>query len=51
MIKVIKQKRKTISIKIDEFNNIIVKAPLFLSDAKIQNYINSKQNWIKKQIQ
>lgn len=50
MIKIIKQKRKTISIKIDEFNNIIVKAPLFLSNNDIQKFINLKESWIKKHL-
>lgn len=48
MIKVIKQKRKTITIKIDEFNNITIKAPVFLSDKEVEDFIKSKEDWIEK---
>lgn len=37
------------SITIDESGEVIVKAPLFLSNSKINEFVNSKANWIKKQ--
>ncbi|MBR3804537.1 MAG: DUF45 domain-containing protein [Clostridia bacterium] len=48
MIKVIKSSRKTISIQIDKTGEITVKAPIFLSDEKINDYIISKKSWIEK---
>ncbi len=46
MIKVVKSKRKTISILVDNYGKVIVKAPYFLSDDKIFEYVKSKQKWI-----
>ena len=48
MIKIIKSVRKTISIQIDKAGEITVKAPIFLSDEKIEKYISSKKKWIEK---
>ena len=48
MIKVIKSSRKTISIQIDKTGEITVKAPLYLGDEKIENFIKSKKSWIEK---
>ena len=45
---VIKSKRKTLSISINENAQLIVRAPNRLSDAKIQEFINEKSSWIIK---
>ena len=48
--KIIKSKRKTISIIISTNNEIIVKAPYFVTEKTISEFINSKQSWIDKHI-
>lgn len=49
-IKLIKKKRKTISIKIDEKGEIIVSAPLHISNSKLEELIKSKEAWILSKI-
>ncbi len=48
MIEIVKSKRRTISISIDSFGKVLVKAPYFLSDEKINEYILKKKDWINK---
>ncbi|MBE5743970.1 MAG: M48 family metallopeptidase [Clostridiales bacterium] len=48
MIKILRKKRKTLSINIDVFGNVIVKAPLFVKDSEIEHFINLKKPWISK---
>ncbi len=45
---VIRTKRKTLSISINENAELIVRAPRRISDAKIQDFINAKRSWIIK---
>ena len=45
---VIKSKRKTLSISINENAQLIVRAPNRISDARIQEFINEKSSWIIK---
>ena len=47
-LKIIKEKRKTISLKIDDDLSISIKAPIFCSNKEIDNFIKSKKNWITK---
>lgn len=47
--KLIRQNRKTLSISIKN-QILIIKAPLKLETNQIQNFVNEKENWIKKQI-
>jgi len=42
----IRSKRKTLSIKISKDAELLVKAPLYLSEHIIKDYINSKKDWI-----
>ena len=42
----IRSKRKTLSIQISKEAEIMVKAPLYLSKHIIEEFINSKKNWI-----
>ena len=46
----IKSKRKTISIMIDKEANIIVKAPISVSQRYIDDYVASKKSWIEKNV-
>ena len=48
MIKILRSKRRTLSINIDVFGNVTVKAPLYVSDKKINEFISSKKDWINK---
>lgn len=48
MYTVIKQKRKTISLIIDEDLKVIVKAPYQLSNKQIDDFVNEHQLWIEK---
>ena len=45
---IIKSNRKTLSISINENAELIVRAPNRISDQKIQDFINEKENWITK---
>ena len=48
-MKIIKSFRKSMSISIDEEGELIIKAPYFLSNNKIMNFVESKKKWIEKQ--
>jgi len=45
-----RKKRKTISIKIDDFCNITVSAPLKLSQSKIDEFLTQKSQWISRKL-
>jgi len=45
---IIRSNRKTLSISINENAELIVRAPNRISDQKIQDFINEKENWITK---
>jgi len=45
---IIRSKRKTLSISINENAELIVRAPNRISDQKIQDFINEKKNWITR---
>ncbi len=47
-IKIIKSKRKSISIEINRDLCIIVRAPILMSNRKINEFINEKSEWINK---
>ena len=47
--KLIRQNRKTLSISIKN-QILIIKSPLKLATFQIQNFVNEKEDWIKKQI-
>ena len=44
--KIIRSKRKTLSLTINENAELIIRAPKRLSIEKIQDFINEKENWI-----
>ncbi len=45
----IREKRKTISMRVNSNGEIIVKAPLKATTAVIEDFISSKSHWIEKQ--
>lgn len=46
-----RSKRKTISLSVNENGDIIVKAPYFVHQKIIENFILEKQDWLKKQVE
>ena len=46
----IKSKRKTISISVDPKGNVLVKAPLRLSDKKVLELVKQKSSWIEQKL-
>ena len=46
--KIIRTKRKTLSLTINENAELVVRAPKRLSIEKIQDFINEKENWINR---
>lgn len=49
-IKIYKGKYKNLSLKVSNEGEIIIKAPRTLSNSKIEEFVNLKQNWINKQM-
>lgn len=47
----VRQNRKTISITLSENGEVIIKAPYFVSEAKVYSFVSEKQAWIAKQQQ
>ena len=47
---IIRSRRKTISINIDSYGNITVKAPFNTPDHQIQKFIDQKQGWIDRHV-
>ncbi len=45
----IREKRKTISLRVSSSGDIVVKAPLKATTAVIEDFITSKSHWIEKQ--
>jgi predicted metal-dependent hydrolase len=47
-MKIIKSIRKTITMKIDENGEVIIKAPLFLGIDRIDEFVNKHKVWISE---
>lgn len=47
-INLIKEKRKTIVLKVIDSDNAVLKVPKTISDKKIEEFLKSKENWLKK---
>ena len=47
-IKITKEKRKTMVLKLVDAENAIVKAPLSVSDKRIGEFVKSKEQWLAK---
>ena len=50
-VKVIRCRRKTIGIRIDDAGRITVRAPLRTSEAEIRRVLESKRTWIEKTLE
>jgi len=50
-VKVIRCRRKTIGIRIDDGGGITVRAPLRTSEAEIRRVLDSKRTWIEKTLE
>ena len=50
-IKVVRERRKTISLKIENSQSAILKAPKTLSQVEIDKFVESKRRWIEKNVQ
>ena len=48
---IIRSSRKTISLEIKADGSVVVRAPLRLSEAKIQKFVEEKQEWILKNLE
>lgn len=49
-IKVIKSRRKTISVEVRPSGEVIVRAPIYASKKDIEKFIESRRNWISKHL-
>lgn len=49
--KIIRSKRKTLSLQITESGELIVRVPKFVSDLVVQQFIEKHRNWIDDKIQ
>lgn len=49
-IRVVKEKRKTLLLKIISKDEILVKAPTKLNDGEISNFISSKKKWFEEKV-
>jgi len=47
-MEIIRSKRKTLSMQINDEGSLIIKAPFFMDKADIENFIERNQNWIHK---
>lgn len=48
-IKVIRSKRRTIALTVDDELNVIVRAPFLMPDKVINSFIKQNEKWIEKQ--
>lgn len=48
--KIIRSTRKSISLQVDSLCNVIVRAPHFVSDKKIDAFVQSKKQWLEKTV-
>lgn len=48
--KIVKSNRKSISIEIKKDLSVIVRAPFLMKDKEINNFVDSKKDWIEKHI-
>ena len=49
-IKIIRSNRKSISIEIKKDLSVIVRAPFLMKDKEINNFVESKKDWLEKHI-
>lgn len=49
-IKIIRSNRKTLALEINSLGELIARAPYYLSERDIQNFVETKSSWIEKQL-
>ena len=49
-IEIRRSKRKTMSLEVTADARVIVRAPLFISQAEIERFVNSKKAWLEKSL-
>lgn len=47
-IEIIKERRRTISLKVVDSENALLKIPHSLSEKKVKDFLKEKQNWLEK---
>lgn len=47
-INVVREKRRTISLKVLDSGNAVLKVPQSISEKKVKEFVNSKQGWLEK---
>ena len=50
-VTIIRSKRKSISLRVNDSNRIEVRVPIKISKEEIEQFVRSKTSWIKKQIE
>ena len=50
-VEILRSNRKTMSLEVTSDARVIVRAPLFISQAEITRFVNSKKAWIEKSLQ
>ncbi len=50
-VKIIKSKRKTVAIQVKNADEVVVRAPIRMSNKAIQDFIDKNQNWINKHVE
>ena len=50
-IQIIKSKRKSLSLEIKRDGQVILRAPVWITDAQIQHFLRQKSGWIKKHLE
>ncbi len=50
-VKIIKSRRRTLSISVTKEGEVVVKAPLFLSDRAIKKFVAEKEDWIENALE
>ena len=49
-MKILRQNRRSLVITINEDGEVVVKAPIFVSSKKIEEFLTEKEDWINKQL-
>lgn len=50
-IKIIRSKRKTLSLSVDDELNAVVRAPFYVSSKKINEFVSSNAQWLEKAVE
>ncbi len=48
--RIVRSRRKTIAVVIDRHGNVVAKAPLYVSDKAIDDFVQSKKDWIETHV-